>query len=148
MSLNQDAAMLASVPLFQGVDPARLKLIAFAAERQNIPAGTVLVSQGEAGDAAYVVLAGEADALVTIGDGSTIRVGGIPAGTLLGEVALLADVPRTATVKAVTDMTVLRLGSDLFFELVREFPAVGVSVMRELARRLDRSTTLLQQLRG
>jgi CRP-like cAMP-binding protein len=145
MSLNEDAATLANVPLFQGVDPARLKLIAFAAERQTVPAGNVLVTQGEAGDAAYVVLAGEADALVTTADGATIRVGGIPAGTLFGEVALLADVPRTATVKATTEMVVLRLGADLFFDLVQEFPAVGIAVMRELARRLDRSTTLLQK---
>lgn len=147
MSLSEDAATLASVPLFQGVDPARLKLIAFAAERQTVPAGTVLVRQGEPGDAVYVVLSGEASAEVSTADGSTIRVGGVPAGTLFGEVALLADVPRTASVKADTEMTVLCLGADLFFDLVQEFPAIGIAVMRELGRRLDRSTTLLRERR-
>ncbi|PWR18867.1 Crp/Fnr family transcriptional regulator [Zavarzinia compransoris] len=147
MSLSEDAATLAGVPLFQGVDPARLKLIAFAAERQTVPAGTLLVRQGEAGDAVYVVLSGEASALVDAADGSTIRVGGVPAGTLFGEVALLADVPRTATVKADTEVAVLRLDADLFFDLVQEFPGVGIAVMRELARRLDRSTALLRDRR-
>ncbi|MFA5121634.1 cyclic nucleotide-binding domain-containing protein [Zavarzinia sp.] len=144
MSLSEDAATLAAVPLFQGVDPARLKLIAFAAERLTVPAGADLVTQGEAGDAAYVVLSGEASALVTTAEGKTIKVGPVPAGTLFGEVALLADVPRTATVKADTEMAVLRLGQDLFFDLVQEFPAVGIAVMRELARRLERSTSLLR----
>lgn len=144
MSLSEDAATLAAVPLFQGVDPARLKLIAFAAERQTVPAGTVLVRQGDPGDAVYVVLAGEASAYVGRADGGELRVGPVPAGTLFGEVALLAEVPRTATVKAETEMAVLRLDTDLFFDLVKEFPGIGIAVMRELARRLDRSTALLR----
>lgn len=143
MSLSEDAATLAAVPLFQGVDPARLKLIAFAAERLTVPAGTELVRQGEVGDAVYVVLSGEASAFVKIADGSELRVGPVAAGSLFGEVALLAEVPRTATVRADGEMAVLRLEADLFFDLIREFPTVGIAVMRELARRLDRSTTLL-----
>lgn len=143
MSLSEDAATLAAVPLFQGVDPARLKLIAFAAERLTVPAGTELVRQGEVGDAVFVVLSGEASAFVKIADGSELRVGPVPAGSLFGEVALLAEVPRTATVRADGEMALLRLDADLFFDLIQEFPAVGIAVMRELARRLDRSTTLL-----
>lgn len=144
MSLSEDAATLAAVPLFQGVDPARLKLIAFTAERQTVPAGTVLVRQGEPGDAVFVVLSGEASVHVDTADGGALQVGMVPAGTLFGEVALLADVARTATVKTETEMVVLRLGADLFFDLVQEFPSVGIAVMRELARRLDRSTSLLR----
>lgn len=147
MTLSDDAATLAAVPLFQGVDPARLKLIAFTAERQTVQPGTVLVRQGDPGDAAFVVLSGTASVHVDTADGSALRIGEVQTGILFGEVALLADVPRTATVQAETEMVVLRLGADLFFDLVQEFPSVGVAVMRELARRLDRSTTMLRDRR-
>ncbi|MDD3445071.1 MAG: Crp/Fnr family transcriptional regulator, partial [Zavarzinia sp.] len=125
----------------------RLKLIAFTAERQTVQPGTVLVRQGDPGDAAFVVLSGTASVHVDTADGSALRIGEVQTGILFGEVALLADVPRTATVQAETEMVVLRLGADLFFDLVQEFPSVGVAVMRELARRLDRSTTMLRDRR-
>ncbi|MDD3445588.1 MAG: cyclic nucleotide-binding domain-containing protein, partial [Zavarzinia sp.] len=91
MTLSDDAATLAAVPLFQGVDPARLKLIAFTAERQTVQPGTVLVRQGDPGDAAFVVLSGTASVHVDTADGSALRIGEVQTGILFGEVALLAD---------------------------------------------------------
>ena len=52
--------------------------------------------------------------------------------------------PRTATVKATTKLTTLRISKDLFFRLVTEFPQMSVEIMRELAHRLEKTTTQLR----
>jgi len=64
---------------------------------------------------------------------------------LIGEIGILCDVPRTATVKASSNLTTLRISKDLFFSMVTDFPAMGVEIMRELAHRLDHTTTQLRE---
>ena len=64
---------------------------------------------------------------------------------IVGEIAILCDVPRTATVRAKTQLTTLRITKDLFFNLISEFPQLAVEIMRELAHRLEQTTTKLQE---
>ena len=66
----------------------------------------------------------------------------------VGEIAILCDVPRTATVRAITDVTVLRISKELFFRLVREFPEMAVQIMRELAARVERTNSQLARALG
>jgi CRP-like cAMP-binding protein len=63
---------------------------------------------------------------------------------IIGEVAILCDVPRTATVTARSRLTTLRIDKDLFFRLVNEFPQMAVEIMRELARRLEKTNEQLR----
>jgi CRP-like cAMP-binding protein len=55
----------------------------------------------------------------------------------VGDIGILCDVPRTATVRAVTQLTALKITKELFFRMVTDFPAMGVEVMRVLAHRLS-----------
>jgi CRP-like cAMP-binding protein len=64
---------------------------------------------------------------------------------IVGEIAILCDVPRTATVKAKVELEVLKISKDLFFRMVGEFPQMAVEIMRELALRLDRTTDQLMK---
>ncbi len=67
---------------------------------------------------------------------------------IIGEIAILCDVPRTATVVAATDLATLRVSKDGFFHLVTQFPQIGVEVMHELASRLHHTTQALTAARG
>ena len=69
MSLNEEVEVLRRVPLFARIDPAKLKLLAFTSERLVFPAGSELFHQGDTGDAAYILLDGEADILVDAAEG-------------------------------------------------------------------------------
>ncbi len=73
-----------------------------------------------------------------------ITVAQVGKNDLIGEIAILCDVPRTATVKAVSEVTTLAISKELFFRMVTEFPQMAVEIMRELARRLERTTSKLQ----
>jgi CRP/FNR family cyclic AMP-dependent transcriptional regulator len=144
MSLQEEVEILRRIPLFAKLEPARLKLIAFTSQRLAYAAGQVLFSQGEPGDSAYIVIAGEAEVAIAAEAGSLV-VATIGRHAIIGEIAILCDVPRTATVTARTAMQALRIDKDTFFGLVTEFPEMAVAIMRELAQRLERTN---QQLRA
>jgi len=144
MSLNEEVEMLRKIPLFGKVDPSKLKLLAFASERIVFDAGQDLCRQGDPGDSAFIIMDGSADVLVDTPKGA-ITVANMGKSDIVGEIAILCDVPRTATVKATSKLTALKISKDLFYQMVNEFPQMAVQVMRELAMRLDRSNRKLRE---
>ena len=136
MNLNEEVEILKGVPLFSKVEPAKLKLIAFTGERMNYAAGQELFHQGDVGDAMYVILAGSADVLLETPNGQ-IRLAELKKNSFVGDIAILSDVPRTATIKAREPLTTLKISKDMFYRLVAEFPQMAIEMMRELAHRLE-----------
>ena len=144
MSLQQEVEMLRNIPLFANIEASKLKLIAFTAERLTYQPGDVLFNQGDMGDAAYIIMEGEAEVLVD-GPSGPFTVATLKSNEIVGEIAILCDVPRTATVQAKTELTTLCITKDLFFRLVCEFPQIAVELMRELAHRVEETTTKLRE---
>jgi CRP-like cAMP-binding protein len=136
MNLNDEVEILKSVPLFSKVEPAKLKLIAFTGERMNYAEGQELFHQGDVGDAMYVILGGVADVLLET-PGGQIRVAELKKNSFVGDIAILCDVPRTATIRAREPLTTLKISKDMFYRLVGEFPQMAIEMMRELAHRLE-----------
>jgi CRP/FNR family transcriptional regulator, cyclic AMP receptor protein len=147
MSLTKEVEVLSNIPLFANVNPAKLKLLAFTSERLEYLAGDELFHQDDYGDAAYVILEGEADILVDSPRG-VIKIATLGKNDIIGEIAILCDVPRTATVVAHGDLDTLRVSKEGFFHLVTEFPQVGVAVMSALASKLHRTTQALTAARA
>jgi CRP-like cAMP-binding protein len=146
MTLHQDVEALRKIPFFAKIEPAKLKLLAFTSEHVEFGAGDAVCRQGETGDAAYIVLEGAAEVLVDTPSG-TLKVATLGPNDIVGEIAILCDVPRTATVRATTDRVVtLKISKDGFFNLVTQFPQVGVEIMHELASRLHQTTQSLTEL--
>jgi CRP/FNR family cyclic AMP-dependent transcriptional regulator len=136
VSLREEVDLLQRIPLFANVEASKLKLLAFTSERIAFEAGHVLFRQGDPGDAAYIVIEGEAEVLV---DGLTepVLIAVLGRNALIGETAILCDVPRTATIKARQRLVCLRISKELFVRLINEFPQIAVAVVRELASRVE-----------
>ena len=145
MNLNEEVEILKGVPIFANIGPATLKLIAFTGERMTFSAGQELFHQGDQGDAMYVILGGIADVLIDNDKGGQIAVAEMKKNNFVGDMAILSDVPRTATVKARESLTTLRISKDMFYRLVAEVPQMAIAVMRELARRLEDTNTKLRE---
>lgn len=145
--LNDEAKMLKRVPLFAGLTPAKLKLLAFTSERVVWRAGEVLFRQGDPGDAAYVILSGRA-AVLAESDKGPIHVADIEDNAIVGEIAILCGAPRSATVQASTAVEALRIGKDEFLKLLTDFPEMTIEVVRVLAERLSRTTAELTEARA
>jgi CRP-like cAMP-binding protein len=77
-----------------------------------------------------------------------VKVARLKRNDIIGEIAILCDVPRTATVVAVSDLATLRVSKDGFFHLVNQFPQIGIEVMHELASRLHDTTQALTAARA
>jgi CRP-like cAMP-binding protein len=144
VSINEEVELLQKIPLFAKIEPSKLKLLAFTSERLTFRAEDELFHQGDVGDAAYIIIGGEADVILTT-DSDDIIVATFKQNDIVGEIAILCDVPRTATVKAKVELEVLKISKDLFFRMVGEFPQMAVEIMRELALRLDRTTDQLMK---
>ena len=147
MSLEEDATLLAKVELFANVAPRRLKLLALASSRVLFAAGQDLCVEGEEGNEAFILVSGEADVKISTPSGVT-TVARLKRNDIVGEMAILRDMPRTATVTAASDVKTLRIGKEDFLNLLQEFPEVGVAVMRSLAERLARTTSQLANSRA
>jgi len=144
-SLERDVETLRNIPLFAGLPTARLKLIAYTAEIVRFEPGEVIVRQGAPADAAYIIVEGEAEVWITDTAGNNIRVATLGAHSLLGEVAILARSHRTATVQAKDPVVAFKISANVFLDLVRQCPDIGMQVMTVLAQRLERTAALLQQ---
>jgi CRP-like cAMP-binding protein len=147
MSLQQEVDLLKKIPMFSKIDPAKLKLLAFTSERMRYASGDVLFSQGDAGDAAFVIISGTAEVSIDTDKGPLV-VAQLTDHDFVGEIAILCDVPRTATVTARTSLEALRISKELFFRMVKEFPEIAVEVMRELAHRVENTNTRLRDVAG
>ncbi|MHA1538254.1 MAG: cyclic nucleotide-binding domain-containing protein [Alphaproteobacteria bacterium] len=144
MGLNEEVELLRNIPLFANIEPSKLKLLAFTSERISYNAEQVLFSQGEIGDAAFIIIEGEADITIDSPKGP-ITVATVGRNDIIGEIAILCDVPRTASVKAKNKLETLVISKDLFFRLIMEFPQIAVEIMRELAHRLNNANEKLRE---
>jgi CRP-like cAMP-binding protein len=144
MSLQQEVALLRKIPMFSKIEPAKLKLLAFTSERLSYSDGDVLCRQGDEGDAAFVIIEGTAEVSIET-DKGPLTVATLTDHDLVGEIALLCEVPRTATVTASGPLEALRITKELFYQLIAEFPEIAVEIMRELAHRLERANAQLRE---
>ncbi|MBL8805266.1 MAG: Crp/Fnr family transcriptional regulator [Rhodospirillales bacterium] len=146
MSLKEETDALKKIPLFANLDPAKLKLLAFMSQRLTFEPGHAVFSQGDPGDAAYIVLDGEAVISIDTPKGK-IDLARMGRNEILGEIAILCDVPRTAHVTAAENVPLvcLKIEKNDFLGLINEFPSMAVEIMRELARRIVNTNQQLRQ---
>ena len=130
----------ARLPLFAGLADAALDAIDAELEWLCLPGGSTLFHAGDEGDALYIVTAGGLG-VITVGgdDGPERQVARVSAGDVVGEIALVAGVPRTATVVAHRDTELLRLDRAAFERLVERHPAAMLELIRRALRRLRRA---------
>lgn len=122
---------LASVEFFEGFSPAELDRVAALSEEVDAEAGALLMDQGKVGQECFVILSGKA--AVYIGDH---YVATLESGSTVGEMALIDQRPRSATVKAVTDMKLLSFEAARFKTLLDEMPKASQRVMADMNAKL------------
>ena len=147
MSLEQEVELIRQFPIFSKIQPAMQKLLCFSAERLTYDAGQVLFNAGDPGDAAYVVIDGTVEISVPTPNGPII-INTMTKNEILGEIAIVGEVPRTATAKAVSKLETLKISKELFMKIIRENPDAAVELIRILAARLASTTNQLTRTRS
>jgi CRP-like cAMP-binding protein len=144
VSLQEEVELLRRIPLFAKVEPPKLKLLAFASERVTFEAGQELFHQGDMPDAAYIIIDGSADVMLDTQRGR-VTVATIGRNELVGEIGIICDVPRTATVLARSRLVTLKVNKDLLLRMITDFPAMAIEIMRVLAHRLEHTNAQLRE---
>ena len=143
MSLQEEVELLRRIPLFAKVEPPKLKLLAFASERVTFEPGQELFHQGDMPDAAYIIIDGTADVILDTPSGQ-ITVATVGCNESVGEMGIICDMPRTATVQANSRLVTLKVSKDLFFRMIVDFPSMAIEIMRVMAHRLEHANAQLR----
>ena len=133
MRLHKDAKtdLLKNVPLFAGCSKSELQKIASLADELDLGEGATLIREGERGREFIVIAQGT---VRVTRNGKQLRELG--AGDFIGEIALVADVPRTATVKATSPVRLLVVTDRALRGLLEQMPSLAKKVLQSLGERL------------
>ena len=131
--LHKDAKteLLRNVPLFAGCSKAELQQVAQLADELDLAEGATLIREGERGREFLVVVDGT---VRVTKNGKKVRELG--SGDFIGEIALISDVPRTATVTATSPVRLLVVTDRAFRGLIEEMPSIATKVLQSLGERL------------
>jgi len=130
---NAKIALLKKVPLFAGCSKSELKELALIADEIDLRDGHVLTREGRPGREFFVMVEGTAQ--VTRKDKKIADLG---SGDWFGEIALLTDAPRTATVTATSPVDVLVVTDRSFHRVVETMPSIALKVLAVVGERLAR----------
>lgn len=128
---QKELDLLGGVPLFSQCTKAELREIAKIGTRLDVVAGTKLTSEGSGGQQSYLLIDGEADCAVR-----GVTVAALGPGDFFGELSLIDGGPRSATVTAVTPLTVTVLNVYEFHHLLQAAPSIALKLLTTLAGRL------------
>jgi CRP-like cAMP-binding protein len=133
VALRRDAKieLLKKVPLFAGCSKSELRQLAQTADELDLRQGTVLTREGRAGREFFVLIDGTAE--VTKKGKKIAELG---PGDWLGEIALITDQPRTATVTATSPVDVLVITDRRFRSVVETMPSIAMKVLASVGQRL------------
>jgi cAMP-binding proteins - catabolite gene activator and regulatory subunit of cAMP-dependent protein kinases len=146
VDVAQEAEMLRKVPLFSGLSASELKLLAFTSQLSCFAPGEVLMRKGEPADCAYVILDGEVEVLGETTRGEFV-ITVLGRNTVPGEIGVLTDAPRTATVRARGSVQALRISPEVFLRLASGRPDRALHVMRQLSTHIANDLRALAALK-
>lgn len=136
---DQVEKFLASVPLFRNLKDRQIKRIASRMRERSYKAGEVIVEQGKMGIGLFIIVTGEADVIHVHPDGSTHKLNTMVEKDFFGELSLLDEAPRTASVIANGDVQCLALTKLDFLDVLGEEPEMAVEMLKTMAQRFRRS---------
>ena len=141
-SMERKIDLLRTIGPFAELPTAVLRPVAQAAEVVHFGPGEVIVRKGDPGDAVYALIDGKAEVWLEDVPQRPVRLRTMRAGQLFGETAVLYHGPRSATIRAETHATTLRVPGQVFLELMQSSSEFAVRVAVILAQRLasDRHT--------
>ncbi len=122
--------------MFSKMETSKLKLLAFASEIVAFDDGDIVFNRGDSADFAYVIMQGAVD-IVTETDAGPIVSGTLTQNQLIGELGLLNNAPRNATLVTNGTLRVMKITGDMFFRILRENSDVALDVIRMLSDKLS-----------
>ena len=130
------STVLRNIPLFQALDDIELASLEDLATERLVPRGGIILNAADAGESLFAITAGRVKVFIGDEDGREITLKMLGPGDFFGELSLIDQEPRSASVSAVEATTLKILSYQAFRNCLIRFPGIGIAVMTELAKRL------------
>ena len=127
---------LKGIELFEGLSVGEFAAVASVTEEIVYPAGEFVIKEGDAGETMYLIASGEVSVVKGQGQDQEIELARIGTGDYFGEMALVDDVVRSATVRTEKESRLLVLHKQEFKEIVREYPQIALQICKVLSARI------------
>ncbi len=131
------ALEMGKIPLLEGLPVHAIMTIAATARVKNYRRGDLVIREGDPGDALYLVRTGRLDVITGLGADRERTISSLGPGDFVGEMALLSQQPRSASVRAEADALLLTIGAEEFGEIFLEYPSISIHICRELVQRIQ-----------
>ena len=132
---KQTVVFLSRVPLFEGLKKRQLENLSKRFVERDYPTDTAIVTQGKGGEGLFIVVEGHTDVIRVRGDGENVQVNAFGPADFFGELALLDDGPRTASVVTTEPTKCLVLTRWDFFGTLRNDVEMAITILEEMAKR-------------
>lgn len=136
MATTVSTTVLKAVPLFSSFPEDQLRLLAGVVTRRSAPRSTTVIAAGDATDSLYIVLSGRLKVMMSDADGKEVILSILGSGEFFGEMGLIDDAPRSASVVAIESCELLSIAKRDFKKCLAENFEMTMAVMRGLVRRL------------
>ncbi len=136
---------LRHVWLFEGLDDDQLDALSAFTFNKTFDSGELIVEEGHTGNGLYVVVSGDVEVIKGLETDRPQVLNHLVAGDVFGEMALLGEWPRTATVRAVDDVECLGIDRWVFLAQLERQPQVGIKMLHILAQKLRDSDARLME---
>jgi CRP/FNR family cyclic AMP-dependent transcriptional regulator len=136
MAVSVSTAMLRSVPLFASFSEEPLRMLTTVVTRRSVTRGTIIMAAGDPTDSLYIVLSGRLKVMMSDADGKEVILTILGPGEFFGEMGLIDDAPRSASVVAIEPCELLAINRRDFKKCLAENFEMSMAVMRGLVRRL------------
>ena len=145
MDLAEETDLLCKIPMFAKMETSKLKLLAFASEMVSFENGDIVFHSGDSADYAYVIMEGAVD-IITETESGPIVTFTLSQNQLIGELGVLNNTPRIATLVAHGDLLAMKITAEMFFRILRENSEVALDVIRMLSDKVTRTNEQLEAL--
>ena len=145
MDLAQETDLLRKIPMFAKLNASKLKLLAFTSEMVMYEPGDVVFHVGNPADCVYIIVEGAVD-VVNETDNGTLVALTLRENQLIGELAVLSNALRSATLKASSKVTLMKISAEMFLKLLSENSDLALDVMRQLSNKLAKSHHQVESL--
>ena len=135
--------VLRQVWLFSGLDEQQLDAVSSLTFQKRFGPGELIVEEGRTGNGMYAIISGNVEAVKALGTEQERIVNRLGTGEVFGEMALLGEWPRTATVRAIDEVECLGIDRWVFLTQLERHPQVGIKLLQILAQKLRDSDTRL-----
>ena len=146
MAQDENKAFLKRVPLFSGLTDSQIERLAAGSVRRNFPKGRTIVAEGEPSQSLYILLSGRAKVQRSDTEGKEVILSVLSAGECFGEMSLIDDAPRSASVITLESSDFMSIAKDSFKAVLVSSPEISLRIMKGLVKRLREADKKIETL--